>query len=360
MVIPPPDPTPRASRTAAPSPTAKLPGQTVLACPANTTARPVALGAEPIRLVVQGDQAYLVAGGDLYVVPLVDLAGSGDLAPQSAMPPERKVGPYTIQELVYAAEDPATGDLVVLDKSTDIYRRNASGEWRMVYPAGAVREAMTDPQYLALQPLGDSLYALDADNNRVWRFAPGAAKPVAYWQGSELAGGVDLAMRQGESGAAEALVLDGRGRVLRFRGGQAGTFASTGEGIKPWPAQVSVATGRLWAVEGQQRRVTVFDGLQRDTQLTVEFRLPGMRRLRSAAVVGDTVYALAGSTLYSVPLGGAAVRMPRRLLRRRLLLRGSRDARSHQRRAIPLPPGGPARSPALLSRRATALPLWRA
>jgi len=304
LIIPPPDPTPQATRTPSASPTAKTPGTMVLGCPTNITTRKVALDAEPIRLVVLGEQAYLVAGGELFVVPLADLAGEGDLVPQSAMPPERKVGPYTIQELVYAAADDRTGELVLLDKSNDIYRRTTAGEWRMAIPASSVRGAPTDPQYLALQPLGDDLYVLDADNSRIWKFAHDATQPTTYLQATELGTGVDLAMTSGEDGGVQALVMDRRSRVLRFSGDQLTARMAIDGGGKPWPAQVSVTARRTMVVEGEQRRVILVDGLRSEAQITIEFRFPGMRRLRSAALVGDTLYALAGSSLYSVSLKG--------------------------------------------------------
>lgn len=306
LVIPPPEPTPRATRTPSPSPTARVPGEMVLACPANATARQVVLGAEPIRLVILGDQAYLIAGGDLFSIPLAELAGAGDLVPQSAMPPERKVGPYTIQELVYAAADAETGELVLLDKSNDIYRRTASGEWRMAVVSASAPELGLDPQYLALQPLGGSLYALDADFSRIWEFAPGAAEPAAYLEDDGLAGGVDLAIRRGEGGFAQALVLDRRGRVLRFGGDEPEILVAAGAGVKPWPAQVSLMGDRLLVVEGEQRRVTLLGALQPENLVTVEFRFARMRRLRSAALAGNALYVLAGSSLYTVSLGSAS------------------------------------------------------
>ena len=174
----------------------------------------------------------------------------------------------------------------------------------MAVPSSSVRGAPTDPQYLALQPLGDSLYVLDADNSRIWKFAPGATQPTTYLQATELATGVDLAMALGEGGRVQALVLDRRSRVLRFSGDQlTARMAMDGSG-KPWPAQVSVTAGRLVAVEGEQRRVILMEGIRSDTQVTIEFRFPGMRRLRSAALVGDTCYVLAGSKLYGVPVRG--------------------------------------------------------
>ena len=219
--------------------------RSVVICPTNGSTQRIDLPAEAIQLFASGETAYVLADGDLYAIPAANLAGEGDLAPAKAMPAGRRVDDYTIQELVDAAVDPESGDLFLLDKSNDVYRRTAAGEWELVLRSGAVPGYSMDPQFLAIAVYGGDLYLLDADGAVIWRADPAEPEtPPSIWrQGNELATGVDLAM--GPDGAPAVLTREGR--LWTYAGGApVDTLRLPAAGAAPWPAQVSaVGDGRV-------------------------------------------------------------------------------------------------------------------
>ncbi len=303
LVIPiePPTPEPSATPTQSSNPNEPLTTQgTVYACPANASSRQLALPGDPISLVLSAGQAFFVADGGLYAVPLNELAGTGPLAPSDVMPPDRQVGPYTIYELVYATADPASGDLLLLDKSGDIYRRTTTGEWRMEIIAAPVSDQLPNPQYVAVQAQGSSLYMLDPDLARVWKLGADTAVPATLYQSNLLAGGIDMALLPG----ADTLVVLTRNGLVKFVGGQRDeTFGLPAE-LDPiaWPAQVSASSEHILIVDGEARRVMALNLAGGQTAWQVVWRFANMQRLRSAAAAGDTLYALAGRALYIVKM----------------------------------------------------------
>src|SRR5690606_11847732 len=70
---------------------------TLYACPPHTTVTKVSLPAEPIRLILATDMAYMIANGDLYRLPLSGLKDQSS-TPINLIPSERKVSGYVIQE----------------------------------------------------------------------------------------------------------------------------------------------------------------------------------------------------------------------------------------------------------------------
>ncbi len=70
----------------------RLPEPQGLACPENTDIYTVDLPAEPIRLIVQDDHIYMIAGGELFRLPLADLDQSAVVSPENLTPPDRKIG----------------------------------------------------------------------------------------------------------------------------------------------------------------------------------------------------------------------------------------------------------------------------
>ena len=140
-----------------------------LACPANTEVYSLDLPAEPIRLTVQADHIHMIAGGDLFRLPLVDLEQLTTIIPTNLIPPDRGIGDYFIRELVYLAQDDITNDLLLLDKTNDVYRFTEDGEWQMESLASPVPGQYPDPQFLAVQPVEGDIYALDADLHHIWR-----------------------------------------------------------------------------------------------------------------------------------------------------------------------------------------------
>jgi murein DD-endopeptidase MepM/ murein hydrolase activator NlpD len=279
--------------------------QSLVICPANGAARHLDLPTEPIVLLIAGDNAFLLAGGDLYSLQVADLASASALSPSNEMPPGRKVGGYTIQELVDLAVDPANGDLYLLDKSNDVYRRTAEGDWSLALSAGTVPGYYMDPQFLAIQAAAGSLYLLDADGAVIWQAnaATPETPPTEWWLGDALASGMDLAILPDGSPA----VLTREGRLWTYPAGEPSeALRLPSAGTASWPAQVTASSdGTLYVADGQSR--TVYS-LTADGQISAAIRLAfsDMRRLRSVAVQNGHLYALAGNTLYSGDLAAAA------------------------------------------------------
>jgi len=267
------------------------------ACPPRAVELALPLPDEAIRIALAPDAAYLLAGGDLYRLDLEELAAAASLHPESAMPPERQVGSYWIQELVDVAVEPGTGDLLLLDKTNDIYRRDASGRWSVEYTAAPIAGVSPDPQYLALTADGDAVFVLDADLARIWRLARGQARPTTYASGGSLSDGVDLAFSDmAANGDASLVVLTENGGLEFF-----GPSRSTSVAVAPgWPAEVTGGSDRLLVVDGHSREVALLGTAS--GQLDVIFRFEGMRRLRSAAFDGSVLYAIAGDRVYRLPL----------------------------------------------------------
>jgi len=235
---------------------------------------------------------------------LSKLSGEGQLAPVNVTPPERKIGNYTIRELVHAAVEPDSGDLVLLDKSGDIYRRTVGGEWHTEIAVAPIPGQYPDPQYLAVQVFGGNVYALDADLSRIWKFTPGATLPVPYYMGTDVATGMDMVIPSSGPGNGAVFVLTRASQVIKFLGGRRdGTLSLPAEaGRVAWPAQVLAAGEHIVLVDSDNRRVTALGAASGPVTWQVTFRFPNMQRLRSAAIAGDTLYALGGRMLYAVHL----------------------------------------------------------
>lgn len=277
------------------APTPELaPGERV-ACAATARQRALDMPADPIRIVTSAGRLYLVAGGDLYELAVDDLEGEGGLTPRSALPGERRVGRFTIQELVDVAVEPETGDLLLLDKSNDIYRRTTTGHWSMAFESRAVPGVWPDPQLLSLAVSAGNVYALDADSARIWRFAPGATLPTAYLTDAKLVRGVDLTLAPDGAGASRLYALTYDGVLVRSGAGMAAVAG--GPAASRWPAQIVASGGRLLAVDGQARQVAILNA-SGGVEGRVTYAFAGMQRLRSAALAGDRLYAVAGRMLY--------------------------------------------------------------
>lgn len=288
------------SRTPSATGLDKLPEPAQLACPANTDTYTLDLPAEPIRLTVQNDHIYLVADGDLFRLPLADLDQSTNVSPENLTPPDREVGEYFIRELVYLAPDDVTDDLLLLDKTNDVYRFTKGGDWQMESLASPVPGQYPDPQFLAVQPSAGELYALDADLQHIWQLT--ATTPRNFLSSASLGDDVDMAIRSTTSGP-QFLVLGQDGAITQHQPGRLGTVVDAGIAVEvSWPSQVLIRDENLFSVDGEARRVRRLD-LKNDTEPEeIAFRLPNMARLRSIDVVGQTLYALAGTNLYVVDL----------------------------------------------------------
>lgn len=290
------EPEPAASPTSEPA--TALEGKQVV-CATNALERALDLPADPIRIVISTGRMYMIAGGDLYELTLDELDGEGALSPRSLMPAERRIGRFTIQELVDVAAEPETGELVLLDKRNDIYRLTPSGSWSMAFESRAVPGAWPDPQFLALVASAGDVYALDADSARIWRFDRGAALPAAHMTDMQLTRGVDLTLASDGTEAARLYVLTYDGVRVQSGGGVAAV--ADGPDASSWPAQIVSSGGRLLTVDGQARQVALL-GNAGQVEGRVTFAFEGMQRLRSAALAGDRLYAVAGRTLYMADL----------------------------------------------------------
>jgi len=306
-------PAPSAVSVASPTPTAQKPlsfspsmsvQRNYVICPDNVRIHSLVLPAEPIHLAIAGDNLYAVAGGDLYHIPLSDLSASGPLTPTNVLPAERRIGSYWIRELVYVTVEPESDDLLLLDKTNDVYRYTAAGEWRMAIPAAPVPGQFPDPQFIAIQASVGQIYALDSDLSRIWMLSKTASTPRLFLTHSPLLSGVDMQLTSGEDGSTVLTVLTREGSLLRYRNGRyIGLLSPFSNGVPPaWPSQLFAADGSLAVVESEERSILAVDPASGKPAWQADFRIPRMQRLRSATVVSDTLYAVAGPNLYVADL----------------------------------------------------------
>lgn len=296
---------PNASTGPTPTPTMTAPiSQTRLPerffCPENTRVYPLALPQEAIHLAAVGDRLYAIADGALYRIPLLGLTTTGPLTPTALLPVERRIDGYWVQELVYATVDVGNGDLLLLDKGNDIYRYTAGGRWRMEYPAAPVPGQFPDPQFIAIQSGPEGVYALDSDLSRIWLLNRRGSAPRLHLSHSPLLTGVDFSAENGDF-----TVLTREGYLLRYHNASyTGRFNPFSQ-AKPaaWPGYLlSLGDGQTGIVESAQRALLAVDVDSSKTLWRAEFRIPGMQRLRSAAVISGVLYAVAGPNLYVADL----------------------------------------------------------
>ena len=289
-----------ATAPAASAPDGRSEGQQYLACPANTDVYALDLPAEPIRLTAQRDDIYMIAGGDLFRLPLANLDQFTTIVPTNLTPPDRRIGDYFIRELVYLAQDDITDDLLLLDKTNDVYRFTEDGEWQMESLASPVPGQYPDPQFLAVQSVEGDIYALDADLRHIWQLTENV--PRNFLSNSSLDGDVDMAVRSTDVGP-QFFVLGQDGTITQHQPGYRGIVVDEGFSLEEnWPSQVLIHDDTLYAVDGEERGVRRLDlGDDADPE-AFAFRLPGMSRLRSIDILGQKLYALAGKELYVVDL----------------------------------------------------------
>lgn len=292
--------TPAAASGATPS----MSQRTYYACAPHASTAALALPAEAIRLLVAETHFYLIASGDLYQLPLLALAQNSNqeaLLPENLIPDGRKVDGYTIQEFVDVTREAISGDLLLLDKTNDIYRYSRTNGWSMEVPATPIPGQFPDPQFLAIETIAGITYALDADLSHIWQLVPGTPTPRAYLSSPQLLYGTDMAVTEERSGPVFS-ILTYSGDILRLEAGRAARldYTNNGPAAKAWPAQVIAYGDDIFVVDGDERSITALEAGGGTTRIL--FRIPAMRRLRSATIMSDTLYAVAGPTLLRVDL----------------------------------------------------------
>jgi murein DD-endopeptidase MepM/ murein hydrolase activator NlpD len=260
------------------------------ACTPEVSEHVLDLPAEASRVATLGGTLYLVAGGDLFGLPMAEIAATDRLLqPVAIQPRDRKVEGILLQELMDIAVDETSAELVLLNKVGDLFGyQPASGRWSVRMVAASVHGLWIDPQYLAITQIGAITYALDADNASVWRLSAGATYPALERSADSVARAVDLAAMNGTLYLAQAngTLVDDRGQA----------FAPSVQPLT-WPADLTSAQGGLLALDGDGRRIVL---LGEDGAVDVTVRVPGMQRLRTATAADGIAYAVAGHTLYRV------------------------------------------------------------
>jgi murein DD-endopeptidase MepM/ murein hydrolase activator NlpD len=260
------------------------------ACTPEVSEHVLDLPAEASRVATLGGTLYLLAGGDLYGLPLTQIAVSDRLLqPVAIQPPDRKVDGILLQELMDIAVDETLGELVLLNKVGDLFGyQPSSGRWSVRMVAASVPGLWIDPQYLAITQIGAVTYALDADNASVWRLSAGATYPSLERSADFVARAVDLAAMDGTLYLAmgNGTLVDARGQAY------APEVRSLG-----WPADLTSAQGGLLALDADGRRVVL---LGEGGAVDVTLRVAGMQRLRTATAADGIAYAVAGHRLYRV------------------------------------------------------------
>lgn len=277
--------------------------QSLRLCPDTVSAYPLDLPSDPIRMAILDKDVYFIADGDLYRLRLGAPPQSGvDI--ENLMPPERRIGRYHIQELVYLTVEPDSGNLYLLDKTNDVYRYSETGDWAMAFPAMQIPDQFPDPQFIAIQASGATVYALDADLSYVWLLDSSQSPPKEYWRNSRLQNARDMLLREGANGELEFFFLLDNGSVARLAQGRYSILYAppTDSTRRPWPAQLGSAAGDLVAVSAEDRSAAVIDPASGELRGTATFALSGMRRVRTAVFDGASLYAAAGNTLYLADL----------------------------------------------------------
>lgn len=258
------------------------------ACAPEASEHILDLPAEVSRAAIFDDVLYLLAGGQLYGLPLTAIERENRLLqPGLIWPADGAAGGISLQELMDIAVDEGSGELVLLNKVGDLFGYDpATNAWTVRMVAAPVPGYWIDPQYLAITQIDHSTYALDVDNASVWKLTPGMTYPTLELESSSIARAVDLA------------AMDGRLYLVYSNGtlsdGSGSAFAAE---LAPmaWPADVASAQGGLLALDGDGRRVVLASA---EEALDVSLRIPGMQRLRTAGAADGIVYALAGNMLY--------------------------------------------------------------
>lgn len=282
-------------------------------CQANAAVFSPDLPADPIQAAISDGRLYLLADGDLFGIDLDALdearkeGGNETPSVENLTPPDRKVDRYTIRELVYLTVEPESGDLLLLDKSNDIYRYRPAGDagtWRMEFAAAPIPGQYPDPQYLALQSVDGDLYVLDADLSRVWRFSPGDTLPKIYMSTGRLNTAMDMAFPPAGAEEETLVALTRSGHLLKFIHGRPvlGFGEEADLGDDGWPAQVFALGNSIVVADGQSRSLLGIDLDNGRVTWTVGLRFPDMQRLRGAAIDQGMLYALAGPSLYVADL----------------------------------------------------------
>jgi len=248
------------------------------------------LPAEASRVAAFEGTLYLLAGGELYGLPLEQVSGSDRLLqPTVIRPTEDQVGGIALQELMDLAVDETSRQLVLLNKVGDLFGYQPEDKrWSVRMRASSVPGLWIDPQYLAITQLASVTYSLDVDNASLWRLVASATYPELFGTGSAVAAAVDVASLDGS-----VLLLD-RDGTIRTPEGDA--YASGLERLG-WAAELCTSPDGLLAVDGDGRRVVLMDG---DRAVDVQLRVPGMQRVRTATASKGVIYAVAGRTLYQV------------------------------------------------------------
>ncbi len=293
------------SSTANPSPTVMFPAgnETVFACEPNSRSIQLDLPADPIQLELVDSTLYLVADGKLYSIEIDELKASLFVTPDNLMPEENRVDDIHIQELVYVGHDPSNDDLLLLDKSNDIFRYTSEGAWRTEYLADQIPGFFPDPQFLAVVAGADQLFMLDADLGRVWRITEKKKAPDSHYFGLAASFGVDFTLtRDAENERFYVLNRDGSLTSIQMQAGSEPSTRTSSVSPVRWPSQVSTEGETLFIVDGEERTVTFYDLPRLDLLGTVGFRHAGMQRLRNVALDAQTIYGIAGSKLYAASL----------------------------------------------------------
>jgi murein DD-endopeptidase MepM/ murein hydrolase activator NlpD len=273
----------------------EAPPDSLTACLPELEERVLDLPFEAIRIEAYRDVLYLIAGGQLYAMPTHALAEGDPLQPVLLLPPEGLVSGIPVQELVDLALDPTSGELVLLDKSGDLFAyQPAAGRWSVRMLVQDLPEVWLDPQYLTIAVLDGVVYGLDVDGARLWRMEPGAGRPEMVMEAAHLAWAVDLAAMDGA-----LYLLNTSGGLTDLEGWPAHEEAA----LLDWPVDLNAAEGGLVASDADGRRIMIISD---EGTLYVTLAVSGMQRLRSATLVGRTLYAVAGPRLYVLDLDAPA------------------------------------------------------
>ncbi len=127
----------------------------------------------PLRMVIMGDDVYLLDTGQLKLASL-----SVRAYPQLVLPSDGVVDGVVIQELVDIAPSGDKGSLLLLDRAGNLFRHFLDDESWQVERLVAMPGASSRQDLISVSAFDDAFYLLDTNVGQIWRHGDEQAEVV--------------------------------------------------------------------------------------------------------------------------------------------------------------------------------------
>jgi murein DD-endopeptidase MepM/ murein hydrolase activator NlpD len=277
-----------------------LDGETWTACYYGSGAFP-----HPLSPVVMDDTLYFIDGGQLKALT----PGVGE-PPRTIAPPAGKVNGIPFQELLDLAVLPDGSALIILDRDGEVYRYTPGPE-RWTQEDWTALSGSSSHYLTAVAANGETIYFLDTNSGRIWRYIPGKeARVVVEIPRSR---GIDLAADGRNLYVLWREIANERPAILQFdaRSGEQGWTVKKG---LDYPTALWLdpqSKGPLYVLDSNDRRVLALD---RDTGAVLDEYLLLDREitLSGGALLNDRLLFVAPNAVYLYPAaeGETGFRLP--------------------------------------------------